>query len=40
MENRKLEATNSISINQLILGDSVESPEKGGALVIHRADEG
>jgi hypothetical protein len=27
MENRKLEATNSIAINQLTLGDSVESPD-------------
>ena len=27
MENRKLDATNSIAINQLILGDSVESPD-------------
>ena len=27
MENRKLEATNSIYINQLTLGDSVESPD-------------
>ncbi|MDX2451148.1 DUF748 domain-containing protein [Desulfosarcina sp.] len=27
MENRKLEATNSIFINQLTLGDSVESPD-------------
>ena len=27
MEDRKLEATNSIAINQLTLGDSVESPE-------------
>ena len=27
MENRKLDATNSIAINQLTLGDSVESPD-------------